>query len=212
MSTLEFRVTGATPSPRALVPTIAFDLQVTAPPDLAVQSMLLRCQVRVEPARRPYDEAEQAGLQGLFGEPHRWADTLRAFPLTHVTLPVRGFSESTVVTMPVELTYDMEVATGQYLHALRDGTVPLLFLFSGSVFIGRDGAVQVEQVPWDREARYDLPVAVWRDVIDAHFPDSGWIRLQRDTIDALAAHRHRHARLGWDDTIAHLLAQQEVQA
>ncbi len=211
MNELEFTVTGATPSTAALVPTIVFDLRVTAPPDRAVQSMLLRCQIRVEPEQRPYSDEEQAALVGLFGEPRRWADTLRAFPLTHVTLPVRGFSGSTDVAMPVELSYDMEVAAGQYLHALRDGVAPLLFLFSGSVFLRGPDGVQVEQIPWDREARHALPVDVWRDVMDQHFPDSGWLRLRRDTLDALLAHRNRHALLGWDETVSHLLAQQEVQ-
>lgn len=210
MSDLDLTVTGAAAMPSALVPTVAFDLHVTSP--RAVQSIMLRCQVRVEPDQRRYSEEEQQHLLGLFGEPHRYADTLQAFPLTHATLPVRGFEGSTDVTLPVELTYDMEVATGQYLHALRDGVVPLVFLFSGSVFLRDGDGVQVEQIPWDREARYGLPVAVWRDAMDRHFPDSGWVRLDRETIDALLAHRNRHALIGWDDTVRHLLAQAEVEA
>lgn len=210
MSELDFSVTGATPMPAALAPTITFDLHVTAPPGRRVQSVMLRCQVRVQPDQRHYTDQEQERLLGLFGEPHRWADTLQAFPLTHLTLPVRGFTESTDVSMPVELSYDMEVAAGAYLGALREGTVPLLFLFSGSVFFHAAGGIEVEQIPWDREASYGLPVGVWRDVIDTHFPDSGWLRLRQDTIDALAAHRNRHALLGWDDTIEDLLAHRRV--
>lgn len=208
---LDFSVTGASAMPAALVPTIAFDLHVTAPPEQEVQSILLRCQVRVEPDRRRYDEQEQQALLGLFGEPHRYADTLQAFPLTHVTLPVRGFTGGTDVTLPVELSYDMEVATGQYLHALRDGVVPLVLLFSGSVFVRSGDGIRVEQIPWDREARHGLPVGVWREAMGRHFPDSGWLRLDRDTIDALVAHRNRHALLGWDETIAHLLAEREAR-
>lgn len=210
MTGLDFTVTGASAMPMALVPTIAFDLHVTA--DQPVQSMLLRCQVRVAPDQRRYDPDEQQALLGLFGEPHRYVDTLQAFPLTHVTLPVGGFEASTAVTLPVEMTYDTEVATGQYLHALRDGVVPLLFLFSGSVFLRAGDGIQVEQIPWDREAHHGLPVQVWRDAMDRHFPDSGWLRLRRETIDHLLAYRGRNALLGWDDTIAHLLAQQEAQA
>ena len=37
-------------------------------------------------------------------------------------------------------TYDFDVSGATYLHALRDGEVPLLFLFSGTVFCrGRTG-------------------------------------------------------------------------
>ena len=35
------------------------------------------------------------------------------------------------------------------------------------------------------EARYRLPVAVWRELMDRYFPNSGWLRLDRDTLDAL---------------------------
>lgn len=207
---LGFTVTGAAAMTAALVPTVGIDLRLEAPGE--VQSVLLRCQVRVEPDRRRYSAEEQQGLEGLFGVPARWAETLQAFPLTHVTLPVGGFERTTDVTLPVELTYDMDVAVGQYLHALRDGVVPLLLLFSGSVFVPHAHGVHVHQIPWDREARHGLPVAVWREAMDRHFPNSGWVRLQRDTIDALQAHRTRHALMGMDATVAHLLAQQEVEA
>ena len=50
----------------------------------------------------------------------------------------------------------------------------------------------VEQVPWDREARHRMPVGVWRDIVDQYFPNSGWLRLDRDTIESLA--RYRSAR------------------
>ena len=66
------------------------------------------------------------------------------------------------------------------------GTVPLQFLFSGTVFAQGTRGFSVQQVPWDREDRYDMPVSVWRDLIEQHFPNTGWLRLDRDTIDALA--------------------------
>ena len=43
--------------------------------------------------------------------------------------------------------------------------------------------VQVGLVPWHEEAQHRLPVAVWRAAMDEHFPDAGWVRLRRDTLD-----------------------------
>lgn len=210
MTELAFEVTGATPDATAMTPILGMDLRITAS-TARIQSIVLRCQVRIEPERRRYAPTEERGLRDLFGEPERWSDTLTPFLLTHVTLPVRGFTASTEVTLPLELSYDLEVAAGKYLHALQDGEIPLLFLFSGTVFVGTDGGVQVEQIPWEREARYRLPVEVWDRVMDLHFPGTGWLRARRDTIDALQAYKSRHALATWDDVLNHLLASEEVR-
>ncbi|MCA2300907.1 hypothetical protein JF737_19835, partial [Mycobacterium avium] len=89
---------------------------------------------------------------------------------------------------------------------LRDGAIPLQFLFSGTVFCRGSSGFAVQQVPWDREERYNMPVSVWRDLIRQHFPNTGWVRLDRETIDALAAYRTARGLLGFDDAIASLLA------
>lgn len=206
MSGLEFAVVGARADPAGAAPTIRVALRITAPPKQQVQSILLRCQIRVEPARRRYDQVTQARLVELFGAPHRWAETLKPFQLTHVTLPIRGFTGSADVDLPVELSYDLEVAVGKYLHALRDGAVPLLLLFSGTVFHRMPEGLRVEQIPWDREAPFDLPVEVWTAALDSHHPGTGWLRVRRDTIDALHAYKTGHGLATWDETLTHLLA------
>ncbi len=48
---------------------------------------------------------------------------------------VPGFTSVTETELPVPCTYDLEVASARYLQALDDGTIPLLLLFSGTVFI-----------------------------------------------------------------------------
>jgi len=63
----------------------------------------------------------------------------------------------------------------------------------------------IEQVPWHAEARYKMPVAVWREMMDIHFPGSGWLRLRRDTIDVLADFRAARALPTWDDAIVAVL-------
>ena len=212
MTELFFEVCDARPDRTALVPILQLRIRITSASGPPVRSVLLRCQVRVEPDQRRYDPADQARLDDLFGAPERWGATLQSFPLAHVTLPVRGFAGSTELDLPVELGYDLEVAAGKYLHALRDGEVPLLLLFSGTLFLQDGTGVAVEQIPWDREARYRLPVTVWTELMDLHYPGSGWLRLERDTIDRLQAHKTRHALPTWDATLRHLLADDEARA
>ena len=83
--------------------------------------------------------------------------------------------------------------------------MPLLLLFSGTVFTGAADRVQVELVPWHEEAAFRLPVAVWREAMDAHFPDAGWVRLRRETLEALRAYRSERVLPTWDDTLERLL-------
>ena len=79
--------------------------------------------------------------------------------------------------------------------------MPLLLLFSGTVFIVSDGRMQVQQVPWSKEASYRLPVSVWREAIDAHFPNSAWIKMSRQTLEELQRFKTSRALPTWD-TIA----------
>ncbi|CAM5664093.1 hypothetical protein SHIRM173S_11423 [Streptomyces hirsutus] len=80
----------------------------------------------------------------------------------------------------------------------------MLMLFSGTAFTGA-GGFQVEPVPWDREATFRMPVKTWQEMVEQHFPGSGWIRLPRDAMDALLAHRSRQALPSWQATVEHLL-------
>jgi hypothetical protein len=95
----------------------------------------------------------------------------------------------------------MEVTAGRYFNALEDGEIPFILLFSGTVFGDGEKGLWVEQVPWHSESRYRMPVERWREMMDLHFPGSGWLRLQRETIDALAEFRAIRTIPTWDDTI-----------
>ena len=118
---------------------------------------------------------------------------------------VTGFTGRKEVDLPVTCTYDFEVAAAKYLHSLEDGEIPLAVLFSGTVFARRDGTVSVQPVPWHVEAHHRLPVQLWRDVMNLYFPNGGWIRLRRDTIDALTRYRAERAIPSWEDTFELLL-------
>jgi hypothetical protein len=201
-----FAVLDVAPEPYTVTPVLTARVGVAAVGDEPVHAIALRCQVRIEPLRRPYSDEEAAGLLDLFGPRERWSTTQRTFLWQHSTAMVPGFTGGTQVDLPLECTYDFEVTGAKYMHALRDGTVPLQFLFSGTVFVQGERGFAVQQVPWDREDRYDLPVAVWRDVIALHYPNTGWVRLRRDTLDALALYKSERGMLGFDDAITSLLS------
>jgi len=47
---------------------------------------------------------------------------------------------------------------------------------------------------------------VWRDLMDAHFPNAGWVRMRRDTMEALAEYKAARGLTSWDETVETLLA------
>ena len=96
-------------------------------------------------------------------------------------------------------TYDLQIASTRYFSSLDDGEIPLLLLFSGTIFGSADGRMRVQQVPWSKETTFRLPVSQWREAVDAHFPDTAWITMSRKTLDELglqepprAPHLGRH--------------------
>jgi hypothetical protein len=206
MTEVTFTVLDVAPEPYAATPILMARLGVAAVGDDPIHAIALRCQVRIDPLRRGYSDAEAEGLIDLFGPRERWATTQRTFLWQHTSAMVPGFADNTEVRMPLPCTYDFEVAAAKYLHALRDGAIPLQFLFSGTIFVQGSRGFAVQQVPWDREDHYDMPVSVWRDLIAQHYPNSGWLRLGQDVIEALAAYRSARGLLSFDDAVTSLLA------
>jgi Family of unknown function (DUF6084) len=203
---LAFRVEGAAPVDYAAVPTLAIRLQVESVGGEPVRSVLLDTQIQIAARLRPYEAAEQERLHDLFGTPDRWRGTLRTLPWTRLTVVVPAFTGSTTVELPVVCTYDLEVAAASYLSALEKGEVPLELLFSGTVFYSApDGRLQAARIAWTKEAEYALPVSVWRETMDRHFPSSAWLRLSRDRYDRLRAYRARNALPSWDEAVDSLL-------
>jgi Family of unknown function (DUF6084) len=206
MAELVFDCTGARADKFAVVPQMLVSLRISEMTGQRVEAIALRCQIRIEPARRRYSEAEAERLNDLFGETHRWADTLKPVQFINLSAMVPGFTGSTDIDLPVPLTYDMEIGATRYFAGLDDGEVPLLLLFSGSVFSITDGRMSVTQVPWSKEATYRLPVSVWREAIDAHFPNSAWIRFSTHTLDELLRYKTLRALPTWEATVLALLA------
>jgi len=201
-----FAVLEVAPEAFAVAPMLTARVGIAAMGESPIHAIALRCQVRIDPGRRAYTDADANGLADLFGPRDRWATTQHTFLWQHATAMVPGFTGATQVDLPLECTYDFEVAAAKYLHALRDGTVPLQFLFSGTIFVQGQRGFSVQQVPWDREDHYDMPVSVWHDLIRQHYPGTGWVRLNHDTVTALGAYRSAHGMLSFDEAVSALIS------
>lgn len=212
MSELDFSIEEIVTEKYAAAPTMTARLHIQETTGAVVHAIALRCQIRIEPQRRPYDESEAHRLADIFGGRERWKETLRPFLWTHATTLVQGFTGETTADLPIPVSYDFEVAAAKYLHALRDGMIPLVFMFSGTVFTRGGTGFQVEQVPWHKDVQVQLAASVWHETMDIHFPGEGWMRVSRDTIDALAAYKSQRGLLDWDDTIWALLRETQPAA
>ncbi len=210
MSDLSFSIVDVFAEQYAAAPQLTARLRITESSEQRIHAMALRCQVRIEPQRRRYSADEESGLLDMFGTRDRWFDTLKPFMWMQCNTTVQGFNGITEVDLAMPCTYDFEVTWSKYLHALRDETIPVVFLFSGTVFTRGVNGFGVEQVPWDREATYQIPVTVWKDMIDAYFPNTGWVRLSRETIDSLAHYKSVRGLTTWEATVESLLAKAGV--
>ena len=206
MAELVFGCTEAHALRFAATPTLSFGLTITESTGARVHAIALRCQIRIEPHRRRYSAAEARRLNDLFGDPSRWAESVKPIQLAMVSTMVPGFTSVTETELQVPCTYDLEVASARYLQGLDDGTIPLLLLFSGTVFIAHGESYRVQLIPWSSEASYRMPVRVWQDVVSEHFPGSAWLRCTTETLDALSAFKAEHALPTWDATLSALLA------
>jgi hypothetical protein len=202
---LAFDCVGVRPDKFAVVPSMSLTLRIAETTGQRIDAIALRCQIRIEPARRRYSPAEAERLNDLFGETERWADTLKPMQLTTVSTMVPGFTGSTEVDLPIQFSYDLEIGSTRYFAGLDGGEIPLLLLFSGTVFGSADGKLAVQQVPWSKEAQYRLALTTWREAIDVHFPNSAWIKMSRSTLDELLRFKNLQALPTWDATLSALL-------
>ena len=139
-------------------------------------------------------------LQVRFGPQSAWGSTLRTLLWTRVTLVVPPFT-------------DLDVAASRYLDSLDGGDVPLELLFSGTVFYSAAGGMlQAARIPWEQGAEYRLPVRVWREALDRHFPDSAWLRVRKATFDRLATHKAANALPTWDAALEALFPDADEEA
>jgi hypothetical protein len=210
---LDFAVLGAEPVPFCVVPTLAVKLRVTADTQDPVQAVALDCQVRIEAQKRRYERGEKDALFDLFGRADDWSRTLKTLLWTHTSVTVPQFSGSTEFDLRVQCTYDFNVIAARYFHALEGGEVPLLLLFSGSVFFtGENGELQIGRISWNKEASCRLPVKVWKDLMEIYYPNIAWLALERDLFNRLAAFKSARGLPTWERALEALLAESQEPA
>jgi hypothetical protein len=212
MPDLRFEIEGAEVAALSATPELALKLRLTnLTPAETIHTVALRCQIQIEVTRRRYAPQDREKLRDLFGEEHRWSQTLRNLLWTHVNLNVPPFQESIVAPLPVPCTFDFNVAATKYFHALGDGDVPLCVMFSGTVFYTQAGGhLQVAPIPWDKEARFSLPVKVWRDMMESYYPGAAWLCLQRDAFERLHEYKVRHGIPTWEEVVDSMLRAEEA--
>ncbi len=210
MSPVSFQIIGARAELYAAVPTLMLRLRITSIDDLPIHALALRCQIMIEPQRRRYVAPEEDRLTELFGDTPRWGDTLRPFLWTNVGTTVTGFTGTTDVDLPIVCTYDFEIGSTKYMHALDDGEIPIVVLFSGTVFGTSGTGMRAVPVSWSEEAPYRVPVIVWREMMDHYFPNSAWLRLSRETLDRLQRYKVARTLRTWDETFESLLKEAGV--
>ncbi len=210
MPDLAFEVTGLQAATRGLAPLLHFTVKITNQPGTElIHTVLLHAQVQIEAPGRSYNGNEKEKLVELFGTPERWGQTLRNRLLGLSVTTVRAFSGTAETTLSLPCSFDLNLAATKYFNALDGGEVPLLFLFSGSIFYeGADGRLQVQQISWNKECKYKMPVQTWRDTMEEHFPNTSYLYLQREVFERLYAYKRQNGFPTWEATVNALLETQ----
>ena len=208
MPDLNFKVSGVGASQRGLTPLLYFKTEiVNRAPAEAIQSIMLHAQIQVQSAQRAYTATEKEKLRDLFGKPEDWGHTLRNKLLAHANCIVPGFADRTEAVLVVPCTFDLNVAAAKYFYALEDGEVPLLFLFSGTMFYSDpEGRLQIQQISWEKEASWRMPISAWRDMMDRHYPNTAFMWLDRGVFDRLYEFKRQQGFATWEQAMERLLA------
>lgn len=212
MPDLRFQVEDVVPTPNAASPQLSFKLRITNAEPEPIHSIALRAQVQVEPVRRRYSSEEQQKLKTLFGEPEQWSKSLLPLLWANVNVNVGAFTGGTLIDLPVPCTFDFNVAMTKYIYGLDGGELPTSLLFSGTVFHAGQMALQIAQIPWDREASYRVPVRVWKEMMDLYYPNGAWIQLRRDVFERLYEFKSHNGLPTWEQTVERMLDLAEVKS
>src|SRR5581483_5759152 len=135
-----------------------------------------------------------------------WSQTLRPMLWTQASVNVGPFIEETEADLPVFCTFDFTVAATKYFDGLEDGDIPVCLLFSGTIFyLNPQGALAIAQIPWQTEARFRIPVAEGRRMMDHYYPNSAWLALRKDVFDRLHEFKRERGIATWEQALERLL-------
>jgi hypothetical protein len=205
---LNFTIETAEPMRFAASPHIVFKLRVANDSRRLIHSALLKSQVQLDVSRRHYSADEQQRLTDLFGEPSRWGETVHSMLWTNVSTMIPSFDAAVTVDIHVPCTFDFNVAATKYLSAIADGDIPVSIYFSGTVFYeGEDTSLQAAPISWEKEASYRMPVRIWREMMDAYYPNTAWLCLGREAFDRLYAFKVEHGIPTFDQALLQMMEQ-----
>ncbi len=209
MPDLKFEIISSQVKQYAAAPTLVFNLQITNDTENEeVYAAALKCQVVIEAVKRRYNEETKDLLYELFGGAERWHETLRTTFWQIVTVPVPRFTGKTVVEINVPCSEDQGLAAGKYFYAVRDGIVPLAFLFSGTLFYkDPDGNLQITLIPWEKEAFCKMPASLWQEMMDTHFPNIRWLQVRKDIYERLVKYKALNKFPSLENCVERLLEQ-----
>jgi hypothetical protein len=212
MPELSFQIEESLVAQFAAAPALIFKLRVkNRVADENIHTVALRAQIQIETTRRRYTPEEQSRMLDLYGEPERWSQTLRTLLWTHASIVVPAFQGETIVELQVPCTFDFNVAATKYFAGLSAGEIPLCFQFSGTVFYApSDGNLQVGPISWDQEARFKLPVSLWREMMDSYYPNTAWLCLRRDVFERLNQYKIQRGIPTWEQVMEAMLAEEET--
>ncbi len=213
MPDIDFEVIGAEAVPYAAAPLLHLKLRLTnKDADEQIQNVMLHCQINLEVTRRQYSDAEKARMFELFGEPSRWGQTLKTMLWTHSDITVQPFADTTEVNLPVVCTFDFNIAATKYFGGLDAGEVPLLLLFSGTMFYRDEfGDLQIGKISWNKEANFRLPIKIWQEMMEHYYPNSAWLNLRRDTFERLQNYKMRRGLPTFEQALETLLSADEAE-
>ena len=200
---LAFEVLDVLPQQHAASPHLLFRLRVTERSGAVVHAIALRAQLRIEPQRRPYD-ARRAGRPGR--------------PVRHPG-PVRQHPQAVPVDARVDdgagLHRSTRVRPAGRLHLRLRGRARRSTCTRCAAATCRSSccsaapsspavtpASRSSSCPGRWRPATGCRWRAWRQLMDLYFPGSGWIRLDRETIDALARYRSARGLTSWEQTLA----------
>ena len=217
MVDLTFAIEGAEVDRYAAAPALLFKLCViNETPDVGVENVLLHCQIRIEAARRTYALEDRERLVELFGETHRWKETLQSMLWTHTNVQVSAFEGQRVVELPVPCSFDFNVVATKYFFGLEGGEVlaGVNLVQWHSLLIGTQmvpGAWNL--ISWSKEEPTG-PGADLAGVMDFYYPQTAWLRIDGGSSDEIYHCRKRRydGFSGWDETLRALLTRQREES
>ena len=209
MPDLTFAIESAKAVKYAASPELALAVAIHDRAGREIQSVSLTAQVWIEAKERVYSKEQKERLVDLFGDESRWDRTLRRMMWARTSIVVPAFESLTAVDMPLPCPWDFEASVTKYLFSMADGAIPLTLQFSGSVFFTHEGALQIAPIPWTSEARFALPVSIYRETLDHYYPNRVPLALRRDVFERLERYKTMTESASFEAALEKLLPEEK---